>query len=125
MRPGLEESIPDGPGVLVLASLVRTILYVGAAQGLRSALPAALASAGLRRRAHCVRFESTPDPVARATEILAAYRAAHDGSLPAEQPRTGAPLRVLGTARAETPPRAGAERVASPTPIFLRARTVA
>ena len=82
----LLERLPEVPGVFELGTLVRSVLYIGAAgHGIQSEVRRALAQ-GLQLRAHCVRFEAHADPVRAATEKLRKYRQSHGGDLPPAQP---------------------------------------
>jgi hypothetical protein len=92
ITPGMVESLPDGPGVFALGSLVRSILVVGGDDelSLREAVERALANPRLRLRAHCIRIELAADPATRVREILAGYARAHGDRLPPEQPRAAA-----------------------------------
>jgi len=131
LTPTTVDSLPDAMAVFEIGSLVRSVLFIGgeANEGLRATVRRALADPRLRLRARCVRWEMTHDPRARAAHLLAAYRAAHDGASPSEQPRSVTTVRVflplapesrLATPSAEPPPK----RAAAPAS-FLRVRTVA
>jgi hypothetical protein len=83
IRPGLVEELPDAPGVVVLGSLVRNVLFVAnASEGIRAAVRSALSLPELRAQARCVKVEPSDEPARRHEEILAAYRATHGGALP-------------------------------------------
>jgi hypothetical protein len=131
ITPELLEALPDRQGVFELGSLVRSVVFIGgdADAGLRSMVREALAEPRLRMRARCLRFELTDDPRGRANQLVAEYRAAHGGALPAEQPRGSAPLLSLSAAPVEgrvTRPRLQPARAATDCdPSFLRIRTVA
>jgi len=132
LTPTAVDALPDGPAVFEVGSLVRTVMYIGgdANEGLRAGVRRALADPKLRLRARCVRWELTSDPRARASQLLAAYRAAHDGALPSEQPRVASTVRVFlpltPETRAPSPaPDATAKRAVAPAASFLRVRTVA
>jgi hypothetical protein len=144
IRPGTVEELPDAPGVVVLGSLVRNVLFVAdASEGIRAAVRSALSRPQLRGQARCLLVEPTDAAAERQAEILAAYRAAHGGELPPAQ--SSDPPAVAGDAEshaAETlppltivsrrePARPAAHR-AHPgryaegfAPTFLRVRTVA
>jgi len=132
LTPTLIASLPEAMATFEIGSLVRTVLYIGGDpnEGLQSAVRRALATANLRLRAHCIRWELTTDPRGRAADLLAAHRAAHGGATPAEQPRPAPAVRVFLPAASEP-------RHAAPAPVaesakrapaaasFLRVRTVA
>jgi hypothetical protein len=132
LTPSTVDSLPDGAAVFEIGSLVRTVLYIGgdANEGLRAAVRRALDDPRLRLRARCVRWEYTTDPRARAAQLLAGYRASHDGAAPAEQPRSSAsvhtlpPPEHLTTPLLTTPLSTTPHHVADPAS-FLRVRTVA
>ena len=133
LTPTALDSLPDATAVFELGSLVRSVLYVGgdANEGLRASVARALADPRLRLRVRCVRWELTTDPRARAAQLLAAYRAAHDGALPSEQPRQASSVRTLLPPALEPRPitpsgplAATANRAPEPAS-FLRVRTVA
>jgi len=126
------DALPDAMAVFELGSLVRNVLYIGGdpGEGLRSAVRRALDDPRLRLRARCLRWEPTPDPRGRASELLARYRAAHGGDAPAEQPQRSAAVRVFLPLSGETPPPSRRTPSAPPAradaaPSFLRIRTVA
>ncbi|HZR82622.1 MAG TPA: hypothetical protein VFD92_16125 [Candidatus Binatia bacterium] len=151
IRPGLVEELPDGPGVVVLGSLVRNVLFVAnASEGIRAAVRSALSRPELRAQARCVKVEPSDEPAQRHAEILAAYRASHGGALPPvatpdladmsdvgrarsrrgtwPQPNGAVVARIDG-ARAEAPrpepTRSAPARYSIAEPTFLRVRTVA
>lgn len=97
LSPEVLDGLPDTTAVFEIGSLVRSVLYIGGDpnEGLRACVARALENPRLRMRARCVRWELTSDPRARAGQLLSAYRAAHDGALPAEQPRAAATVRSL------------------------------
>src|SRR5690554_5103548 len=97
LTPTALDALPDGMAVFEIGSLVRSVLYIGgdANEGMRAAIRRALENPRLRLRARCVRFELSTDPRARVAQLIAAYRASHDGALPAEQPRSTSAVRVF------------------------------
>lgn len=140
LTPASIASLPETMAAFQIGSLVRTVLYIGGDpnEGLRTAVRRALESPRLRLRAHCIRWEATPDPRGRAADLLAAHRAAHDGASPAEQPRPAQGVRVFLPMAAEAHPGSAALRAvpaSSPSALpakrapaaasFLRVRTVA
>jgi hypothetical protein len=132
LTPTVIASLPEAMAAFEIGSLVRTVLYIGGDpnEGLQSAVRRALATANLRLRAHCIRWELTTDPRGRSAELLAAHRAAHGGATPAEQPRSAPAVRVFLPAPAETrsAPAASALDTKKRSPAaasFLRVRTVA
>lgn len=130
LTPNAVDALPDAMAVFEIGSLVRSVLYIGgeANEGLRDAVRRALDEPRLRLRARCVRWELTTDPRGRAAQLLASYRAAHEGASPAEQPRAQASVRVFlplaAEQRAVLPEPPLAKRAAAPA-TFLRIRTVA
>src|SRR5262245_43483427 len=89
--PGAVEELPELPGVFVVGSLVRNVLFVGSAsEGIRAAVRAALDRPELRGQARSLRVEPSDDPAGRLAEILSAYRDAHAGALPPAQPSANA-----------------------------------
>jgi len=117
--PGALEELPERPGVFVVGSLVRNVLFVGSAsEGIRAAVRAALDRPDLRGQARCLKIEPSDDPAQRLAEILTAYREAHDGALPPAQPvaeeERSRALRVGGVVRP------GPGRYAGPTPLPIR-----
>jgi len=140
LTPASIASLPETMAAFQIGSLVRTVLYIGGDpdEGLRTAVRRALASPRLRLRAHCIRWEATPDPRGRAADLLATHRATHQGASPAEQPRSAPGVRVFLPMAPEAHPGAAGLR-AVPTPqtsaiatkrapaaaSFLRVRTVA
>jgi hypothetical protein len=132
LTPTVIASLPEAMAAFEIGSLVRTVLYIGGDpnEGLQTAVRRALATADLRIRAHCIRWESTTDPRGRAAELLAAHRAAHAGATPAQQPRSVPAVRVFLPAPSEPRPaptaRAADATKRSPAAAsFLRVRTVA
>ena len=126
LGPGTLDGVPESRGVFVLGTIVRSPLLVGVAEdrGLRSAVAEAVRGGPVARQARCFRFEACDDPRARAEEILAAYRAAHEGRLPPAQgatrpdPTAPVPARRVEPATAPSP-----ERPARSTrPVPTRAR---
>jgi len=125
------DTLPEATAVFEIGSLVRSVLLIGGdpSETVRTSVQRALDDPRLRLRARCIRYELTTDPRGRAGELLAAYRAAHDGALPAEQPRLAATIHAL-TPPSEARP-AAASGASAPTkrPVesvsFLRVRTVA
>lgn len=131
LTPHAVESLPDAMAVFEIGSLVRTVLFIGgeANEGLRECVRRALGDPRLRLRAHCVRWELTSDPRGRAAQLLAAYRSAHDGAAPSEQPRAASTVRVFlplqPDSRPAAPPVEPTPMRAVPPASFLRVRTVA
>ncbi|MBY0273879.1 hypothetical protein K2Z84_00955 [Candidatus Binatia bacterium] len=130
LTPTVLASLPEASAAFEIGSLVRTVLFIGGdpGEGLRSAVRRALSDPKLRLRAHCIRWEMTPDPRGRAGELVAAHRAAHAGATPAEQPRPVPSVRVFLPAPADPPsvPTAAAAAKRAPAAVrFLRVRTVA
>jgi hypothetical protein len=126
------DALPDAMAVFEIGSLVRNVLVIGgdANEGLRAAVRRALDNPRLRLRARCIRWELTSDPRARAAQLLAAYRASHEGASPAEQPRTmPATVHVILPHAGDVVPAAIAEPLPAKRPSapasFLRVRTVA
>lgn len=138
LTPTAIDLLPDAMAVFEIGSLVRSVLFIGGdpTVGLRTAVRRALDDPKLRLRARCIRWELTTDPRGRAASLLAAYRAAHGGALPPEQPRTSSatvhvilpPAADAVPAITERPPaiadRPPAKRPSAPAS-FLRVRTVA
>ena len=130
LTPNAVEALPDAMAVFEVGSLVRTVLYIGgdANEGLRDAVRRALDDPRLRLRARCVRLELTTDPRGRAAQLLATYRATHDGASPAQQPRAASSVRVFlplaAEQRAAAAEPAPTKRAVAPA-TFLRVRTVA
>lgn len=130
LTPTVVASLPEATAAFEIGSLVRTVLYIGGepGEGLRSAVRRALTDPKLRLRAHCIRWETTPDPRAVAAELVAAHRAAHGGAAPAEQPRQPPSVRVFLPAPPEpqaTPTIPAAAKRPAAAVRFLRIRTVA
>lgn len=133
LTPNALDGLPDAMAVFELGSLVRSVLYIGgdANEGLRASVARALADPRLRLRVRCVRWELTTDPRARAAQLLAGYRATHEGALPAEQPRQASSVRTLLPPAPEPRPSAPPEALAATVnghaepATFLRVRTVA
>jgi hypothetical protein len=129
--PTAVDALPDATAVFEIGSLVRNVLVIGgdANEGLRAAVRRALDNPRLRLRARCIRWELTTDPRARAGQLLAAYRAAHGGAIPAEQPRnTPATVHVIVPHAGDVLPASVEPLVAkrpSAAASFLRVRTVA
>ena len=130
LTPTAIDALPDAMAVFEIGSLVRSVLFIGgdANEGLRAAVRRALDDPKLRLRARCIRWELTTDPRTRAANLLAAYRAAHEGASPAEQPRAAAATVHVFLPHPETAPANGdrllAKRPSAPA-TFLRVRTVA
>jgi hypothetical protein len=124
------DALPEATAVFEIGSLVRSVLLIGgdSNETVRTAVQRALDDPRLRLRAHCLRYELTTDPRGRANQLLAAYRAAHGGALPSEQPPLPATLHALPPP-AETRPVGAIELASAKRPVetvtFLRARTVA
>ena len=86
LNPATIENVPDAPAIFEIGNLVRSVLYVGRADGnLRrrlerlGAIPENVpASAG----GYYVRWAVVGDEEAALAERQAAHRAAHDGRLP-------------------------------------------
>jgi hypothetical protein len=129
--PGALDTLSDRPGVFLIGSLVRNVLFVGSAsEGIRSAVRAALDRPDLRQRARCLKVEPSEDPALLLAEILATYRETHGGALPPAQPTPFPEQRrsetADGTARIGGSPRPGPGRYAAIAATALRrARTVA
>src|SRR4051812_1576795 len=125
LTPVTVDSLPDGAAVFEIGSLVRTVLYIGgdANEGLRASVRRALADPRLRLRARCVRWEYTTDPRARAAQLLAAYRATHEGAAPAEQPRATSSVRTLPAPEHSTSPVLTAPLLGADPASFVRVRT--
>jgi hypothetical protein len=122
------DALPDAPAVFELGSLVRSVLFIGgdASEGLRAAVLRALADPRLRLQARCLRWELSGDPRTHAAQLLAGYRATHDGAVPAAQPRSASTVRTLPAPPAEPRPSVRGATPAAPAPAtFLRVRTVA
>ena len=83
------ERVPESPGVYELATLVRTVLFIGAAtDSLTAELMHHLtvASAPLLRHGHLYfRYRATDDPIQTQNALLADYTARHGGALPPAQ----------------------------------------
>ncbi|HEY8517484.1 MAG TPA: hypothetical protein VIS07_18395 [Candidatus Binatia bacterium] len=134
LTPDAVDRLPEAMAVFEIGNLVRSVLYIGGDpnETLRSAVRRALDNPKLRLRARCIRWELTTDPRTRAQQLLAAYRAAHGGALPPEQPRSSATVHALVPPVAETRPAAPSAPIAE-APVkrpvqaasFLRVRTVA
>jgi hypothetical protein len=128
LTPTTVDSLPDAIAVFELGSLVRSVLYIGgdANEGLRASVARALADPRLRMHARCVRWELTTDPRARAAQLLAGYRATHDGAPPFAQPRSPSSIRTLLPAASDLrPPGGGAPQQAEVPNTFPHIRTVA
>jgi hypothetical protein len=87
--PGEIGAIPESPGVFEIATLVRTLLHVGAATEsllgtltnyLESPHPVQSHTGGLY-----FRYAAEPDPDRLQAELLDAYRTRHSGVLPPAQ----------------------------------------
>ncbi len=86
--PAEVERVPDCPGIFELATLVRNVLFLGAAQSLQAALAHHLASPGaLHVQAGRVYFRYLPtdDPEQLQLDRLEDYRRCHGGALPPAQ----------------------------------------
>ena len=83
ITPSLMDELPSNPGIFEFGSLVRSVLYVGAAPaGLAPAIREALATPRLAKRAHCLRFEIAENAEIRARKLLTDYQRVHRGELP-------------------------------------------
>jgi hypothetical protein len=129
LTPDALDGLPDAMAVFEIGNLVRSVLYIGGDpnESLRASVRRALDDPRLRLRARCIRWELTTDPRARAGQLIAAYRAAHGGALPSEQPRTAATIHALLPPASETRPYAPDAPAKRPVEAatFLRVRTVA
>ena len=80
--------LPESPGVFEIATLVRTVLFIGAAESLLSTLTTHVAGPGaLHARAGSLYFRyATSDDADRVqVELLSRYCERHAGSLPPAQ----------------------------------------
>jgi hypothetical protein len=79
--------VPDRPGVYELATLVRTIVYVGEAGNLASALSQHVSLAGgpSSQNRRYFRFVEVERPEQLQRQLLAEYQRTHQGALPAAQ----------------------------------------
>jgi hypothetical protein len=77
------ESVPAGPGVYEVATLVRNTVFFGRTDGrtLRACLSDILAHQS-RQRALYFRYEETPRDEQRYRELLSGYKRTHEGSPP-------------------------------------------
>lgn len=130
LTPTVLASLPEAMAAFEIGSLVRTVLYIGGepGEGLQTAVRRAMTNPKLRLRAHCIRWQLTPDPRGLAGALVAAHRAAHAGAAPAEQPRAASAVRVFLPAPAEpaAPHAVPAAAKRPPAAVrFLRIRTVA
>ncbi len=95
--PAEIERVPECPGVYELATLVRTILFIGAAaESLNTELTQhlAVASSPLLRSGHLYfRHRATDEPIQTQNEMLADYTARHGGALPPAQSTPPSPPR--------------------------------
>jgi hypothetical protein len=87
MIPEVIATLPESPGVFEVANLVRTVLFVGHAEGaMRRHLTVLLQQAQTRLPpavgGYFFRYELTTDEEPRVAERLASYRATHGDSLP-------------------------------------------
>jgi len=89
LMPTEVERVPESPGVYELATLVRTVLFIGAAtESLSAELTHHLnvASAPLLRSGRVYfRYRATDEPIQGQNEMLADYTARHGGALPPAQ----------------------------------------
>ena len=104
LNPDIIAELPEAAGVFEVANLVRTIVYIGAADG------------NLRARLHALSIEQSKLPAcagglffryqltAKESETLAAdlaaYRAQHGGELPAGNREAPRPLRLASRSAA-------------------------
>lgn len=88
ITPDLLAELPDRPGTVQIANLVRNVILIAAApEGIGAAVRKALSNPGVFQQAHCLRFEISPEASARAEALLGAYRRRHGGmDPPAQQP---------------------------------------
>ena len=95
MVPAMIADAPASPGVYQLATLVRTVVFIGAAsESLNEALaPHLSAPATLHPHLGRLYFRVAPleDPEPTQAELLDAYRASHSGAFPAVQMTQPAP----------------------------------
>jgi hypothetical protein len=100
LNPSTIESVPEVPGIFEIGNLVRTVLFIGRADGsLRrrlgglGAVPENVpASAG----GYYVRWAIVEDEEGALAERQAVHRAQHDGSLPpGNGTRRRAPIRLV------------------------------
>ena len=89
--------LPEGPGVFELATLVRTILFIGAApEGFTAALSDDIP---IPPHVHAgrlyFRFYPTDHPEKVHADLLNEYRQRHGGALPPAQSKPPSPLRPL------------------------------
>jgi hypothetical protein len=98
MVPAVVADTPASPGIYQLATLVRTVVFIGAAaESLSETLTLRLsAPATLHPHLGRLYFRVAPleDPEQTQTELLDAYRACHGGALPAAQMTQPAPLPI-------------------------------
>jgi hypothetical protein len=81
-------SLPESPGVFEIATLVRNVLFIGAAESLAATLASQLDSPStLPARAGGLYFRHAPTDDAERihAELLAEYRERHGGALPPAQ----------------------------------------
>lgn len=107
ITPDLLDELPDRPGTVQIANLVRNVILIAAApEGIGTAVRKALSCPGVFQQAHCLRFEISPEASARAEALLGAYRRKHGGlAPPAQQPTE--------KARLEKPPGPAEDRARS------------
>jgi hypothetical protein len=95
LLPTEVERVPACPGVYELANLVRTVLFIGAAQdNLGSELKSILDTPGaslIGRSRLYFRFHATDDAELTQAELLEEYRQRHGGALPPAQSTTPPP----------------------------------
>jgi len=99
MIPALIADAPASPGVYQLGTLVRTVVFIGAAQeNLSEALSVHLnAPATLHPHFGKLYFRVAPldEPEPAQGGLLEEYRASHGGALPAAQISEPAPLQTM------------------------------
>ena len=98
MNPALVAEVPTCPGVYELATLVRTVVFIGAAgESLNDALTEHLNTpATLHPHFGRLYFRLVPmeDPEATQNALIEEYRASHNGAFPAAQLIQPMPLPV-------------------------------
>jgi hypothetical protein len=87
LLPSEIESVPAGPAVYELATLVRTIIYIGTATDLGEALTRHLARAGTLSAPgrRYFRYVATEHPEQMQRQLLADYQRTHQGTSPVAQ----------------------------------------
>ena len=98
LNPDIVADLPEAAGVFEVGNLVRTVVYIGAADGNLRARLAVLAIEQAKLPAcaggHYFRYELTPREQETLATRLTAYREEHAGELPAGNREARRPLRL-------------------------------